>query len=224
MFYFLFWNKSRRRPADVKTARHTACCHWKRRTARTRANRGALAEPIVNAAYINKETVPDSATHNASRRSSWQQLFEWQRMYPQHPEAQTKLDLTAVSSTLYKHYTYLNIHLPSLKMKKFSLFLHYEVTSFGLEFCEQTCLLFSVHTHTHIGEYWQHTKVSSPGGCCWSKVGYSIFTDIELTFLSSCFDLITSLSTCCVSTRAIDSASVDHIFIWKLKFSSLCLL
>lgn len=110
----------------------------------------------------------------------------------------------------------------------FLLFLHYEVTSFGLEFCKQTCLLFSVltvgHTHkqyidtccthTHIGKYWQQTKVSSPRGCCWSKVGCSIFIDIKLifdTFLSSCFDLTTSLSTCCVSAHcdAIDSASLD---------------
>ncbi len=66
-------NKSRRGPADVKTARHTACCHWIWWTAKEVPSLNPLP-----AQHILTKRLILALICNAPNRPSWQQLFEWQ--------------------------------------------------------------------------------------------------------------------------------------------------
>lgn len=161
-----------KRRHDIKTAHHTACCHWICWLAQTRGNRGALAEPFV----ILTKRLFLTLWHIMLQSSRHGNNFMSGRVYLQHP---CKLSFFKIKA--HYHSFYINIFAifeDEVLFLEIIIFLHYEVTSFGFAFCpckcKQTFLLFAMftvghkytHLHTHTGKDWQQTKFSSPIGCC----------------------------------------------------------
>lgn len=92
-----------KRRHDIKTAHHTACCHWICWLAQTRGNRGALAEPFV----ILTKRLFLTLWHIMLQSSRHGNNFMSGRVYLQHPCKLSFFNKSTLSQLLHKHICHL---------------------------------------------------------------------------------------------------------------------